>query len=307
MSPPTVSKAIMRLEGRLGTALLHRTSRQFSLTATGEAALEKARLILHEGEAAEAEVTEQASSPCGLVRVAAPMSFGGRYLMPLLPSFLDRYPLVKVELSLSDQFVDLISDGFDLALRIGDLTDSSLRVRRLCMVRWLLVASPAYLARYGRPRHPRDLAKHRCLIYANRPTPDVWRFRHAGGEEHSDTAHGRLKVDNADALVPLLLSGHGLALMPEFMVCDDLATGRLEEVLPDWRADEVAVNLIMPPGRLRPARVTALMDYLVRSLAVAPWTRVEEQVPPLGGNVTPYPRQPPAIRAELPHQRMKTG
>lgn len=310
MSPPTVSKAIMRLEGRLGTALLHRTSRQFSLTATGEAALEKARLILHEGEAAEAEVTEQASSPCGLVRIAAPTSFGGRHLMPLLPGFLDQYPLVKVELSLSEQFVDLISDGFDLALRIGALTDSSLRVRRLCMVRWLLVASPAYLARYGRLQHPRDLAKHRCLIYANRSTPEVWRFRHVGGEEYSTMAHGRLKVDNADALVPLLLAGHGLALLPEFLVCEDIAAGRLQAVFVDWHADEVALNLIMPPGRLRPARVTALTDYLVRSLAVAPWTRAPEPVPsspPLGGNVTPYPRQSPGIRADMRHQRMKTG
>jgi DNA-binding transcriptional LysR family regulator len=281
MSQPTVSKAISRLEGRLGTALLHRTSRQFSLTATGEAALEKAKLILQEGEAAEAEATEQATSACGLVRVAAPTSFGVRYLTPLIPGFLDRYPLVKVELSLSDQFVDLISDGFDIALRIGTLADSSLRARRLCTVGRPLVASPTYLARYGRPQHPRDLVKHKCLIYANRPTPEVWRFCHVGGEEHSVAVRGRLKVDNADALTPALLAGHGLALQPEFLVCEDLASGRLEEVLPDWRVEEIALNLLMPPGRLRPARVTALTDYFIQSLAVAPWTRTEALTPPI--------------------------
>lgn len=297
MSPPTVSKAITRLENRLGTSLLHRTSRYFSLTPTGEAALEKAKLILREGEAAEAEVTEQVNIPSGLVRVTAPVSFGTRYLTPLIPAFLDRYPLVKVELSLSDQFVDLISDGFDLALRIGALTDSSLRVRRLCNIRWLLVASPAYLLRYGRPQHPRDLTKHNWLVYANRPTPEAWRFHHTDGEEHSVTAEGRLKVDNADALTPPLLAGYGLAVQPEFLVCEDLAAGRLEEVLPDWGIEGTAVNIVMPPGRQRPMRVTALTDYLVHSLTTAPWTRARPPMPSASDDALPYLRQPRSIRA----------
>ncbi|MGR2662725.1 LysR substrate-binding domain-containing protein [Chromobacterium haemolyticum] len=273
LSQATVSKAITRLEARMKTMLFHRTSRRITLTEAGHAALERASRILAEGEAVEADIAEQSTSLRGAVRVTAPMSFGLSHLAPLLPEFMARHPDVELDFHFSDEQVDLVAKRLDVALRIASLADSSLLARRLCAVRILLVGSPAYFARYGRPRHPRELAEHRALLYSNAPGGQFWRFRHADEGEFALEMPSPLRVNNAEALTPALRAGLGLALQPEFLAWQDVQAGELETVMMDWQVDPIALYILTPPGRSRPARVQALIDYLAARLAVAPWAR----------------------------------
>ncbi len=268
LSKPTVSKAVARLERRLGVALLHRTSRQLTLTESGRIALEHARRILTEGVALETRLSAQAEEARGQVRMTAPMSFGIQQLGPILPDFLDAYPEVSVDLHLSDAREDLIARGYDLALRISALSDSSLRARKLCDVRRPIVAAPRYLARYGRPAHPRDLAGHKAIHYTNTPSPDVWRLRHPVHGEWEGRVGGRLLSNNADVILPALVAGHAIAAQPLFSVAEQVRDGSLEEILPDWSmAPPISLYLVTPPSTLRPSRVKVLIDFLVERLA----------------------------------------
>jgi DNA-binding transcriptional LysR family regulator len=266
LSKATVSKAIARLERRLGARLFNRTSRRLALTDAGQLLLDRAARILAEGEAAESEAHSQSASPRGLVRLAVPMSFGLREVAPLLPEFLAEYQDVSVDLHLSDELVDLIGAGFDAALRIAALPDSSLRARRLRDVSRNLVAAPSYLKRRGRPSHPRDLMHHACLCYAYLPTPDVWRFVNRAGEVVQVRPAGPLRANNADALAPALLAGLGLAVQPDFVVGEAIKDGRLEVVMQDWSPPPIALHLVMPPGGPRPARVEVLAAFLSERL-----------------------------------------
>ncbi len=271
LSNPTVSKAIGRLEARLGFALLSRTSRRLSLTGAGQAALERAARILAEGEAVEQEAAEQARVPRGRVRLSAPLSFGIAHLGPVLPGLLRAYPEIELDLALSDRKVDLVAEGFDLALRIGSLVDSSLLSRRLCSVRLLLVGAPGYFAVHGMPERPSDLLRHRLIGYTGGSGRTAWRFTHAHEAEETVQPPVRLWTDNADVVMPVLLAGEGLTLLPEFLVWQALRDGRLMAALPDWPIAPLGLHLLMPPNPLRPQRVQVVIEVLSRELARAPW------------------------------------
>ncbi|MBN8793230.1 MAG: LysR family transcriptional regulator [Stenotrophomonas nitritireducens] len=271
LSQATVSKAITRLETRIGTTLFHRTSRRMSLTGAGESALERAARILDEGEAVEAEVADRSTTLRGLVRVAAPMSFGVAQLAPLLPAFMRQHPDVELDVQLSDAQADLVAGRFDMALRISTLADSSLRARRLCQVRILLVGAPAYFAEHGKPKHPHDLARHRGFQYSYTRGGNAWRFRHDRHGEFAQTVPRQLQANNAEVFAGALRDGLGLALQPEFMVWEDLRDGRLETAMDDWQVEPIALHIVTPPGLRRPARVQALIDYLAAGLERAPW------------------------------------
>jgi DNA-binding transcriptional LysR family regulator len=267
LSKATVSKAVTRLEARLGTRLFNRTSRRLALTDAGRQLADRAAAILAEGEAAEGEALAQSVTPRGLVRLAAPMSFGLQHVAPLLPEFLKTYPDVTIDLHLSDAMVDLIGEGFDAALRIAALPDSSLVARRLCSVTPHLVAAPSYLAARGTPKHPLQLAEHTCLGYAYQLTPATWRFTTKSGEVATVRPAGPLRVNNGDAMMPALLAGLGLGVLPDFILRDALADGSLRRVLPDWSLPAAALHWVTPPGGPRPARVNILAEFIIARLS----------------------------------------
>lgn len=273
VSVPTVSRAVTRLEERLGGRLFNRTSRRLALTDYGRSLAERASKIYAEAEEAEDFGREASSRPRGLVKLAAPLSFGTRWVAPMLPEFFRRYPDIAIDLHLTDAQTDLIGDGFDAALRIAVLEDSSLVARQIAPVRRFVVASPAYIERYGRPRHPRDLSAHQCLSYANRAKRDVWRFTHQKtGEECLITPAGPLRGTSAEALLPTALEGLAIAELPEFIATQYFPDKQLEPILIDWRLPEGGLFFVTPTARARPAKVSALADFLIATLTDARWS-----------------------------------
>ena len=263
LSKATVSKAVSRLEERLGARLFNRTSRRLALTDAGQRLATRAARLLADGEEAENEALAQSTAPRGLVRLAVPMTFGVKKVAPLLPEFLAQYPDVSIDLHLSDATVDLIGEGFDAALRIARLPDSSLIARRLCAMPRHTVAAPSYLKRHGRPTHPMHLAQHKCFGYAYLST-NIWHFTNAAGEQASVRPAGPLRANNGEAVMPALIAGLGIADLPDFIVGEAIASGEVEVILKGWRQPEGAVHLVTARGGPRPARVEVLADFLVR-------------------------------------------
>lgn len=277
LSKATVSKAITRLEAQLNQSLFHRTSRRLALTEAGKPLAEHAARILAEARAAEEAARDAASAPAGRIRLAAPMSFGVTNIAPIIADFLVAHPGIEIELNLSDARVDIVAEGYDIALRIADLPDSSLRARRLCGISTHVVASPGYLAEHGMPTHPNELGEHRLLGYANSAGP--WRFRRADGAEVSVRAQGPLTANSGDALVPAVLTGLGIARLPGFIIGPYLSSGKAVEILEAWTPPPIGLHLLTPPSPLRPARVEALIAWLadrVRDPCVTA-TRVTEK------------------------------
>ncbi|PSJ60884.1 LysR family transcriptional regulator [Pseudaminobacter soli (ex Li et al. 2025)] len=266
LSKATVSKAVSRVEARLGARLIIRTARRFELTDAGRLLVGRAAHILSEGETAEDVAKAQARTPSGLARLTAPMSFGMLRVAPLLPEFLSAFPDISIDLHLSDAMMDLIGEGFDAAIRIAVQPGASLVAQRLCEMPRHLVASPAYLDKHGRPRQPLDLSQHRCISYSYTMTTEIWRFT-KGSKSVSVRPSGPLRVNNGDAMLPALIAGIGVGILPEFLLGEALQSNQLERLLPDWSIPPGAVHWVTPPEGPLPKRVEVLGKYLIEKLA----------------------------------------
>lgn len=272
VSVATVSRAVTRLEERLGGRLFNRTSRRLSLTDYGHSLAERAGQMFAVAEEAEDFARETSSRPRGLIKLAAPLSFGSRWVAPLLPEFFRLYPDISVDLHLGDAHADLIGEGFDAALRIAIMEDSSLVARLIAPVRRFVVASPAYLSRYGYPQHPHDLGAHQCLSYMSRSKHDVWRFTNRkSGEECAITPSGMLRGTSLEALLPAVLAGIAITELPEFAAAEFLRAKRLEVILSDWRMPEGGLYFVTPSNRARAAKIRVLADFFISKLAEAEW------------------------------------
>jgi len=267
ISKATVSKTVTRLESRLGVTLFHRTSRRLALTDSGAALVERAQAMLSGAVEAEECAREDVGVPRGTVRLAVPMSLGIGEVGPVIAAFLTTYPDISVEMHLSDALVDLVGEGYDVALRVGTLPDSSLRTRRLRDVRRLIVASPDWVARHPGLRAPEDLQATDVFGYTNLPRHRQIILTRRDGTEAAIAAGGRLRANNADAMLAAVEAGLGVAMTPDFIVADALAARRLVTILDDWLPVPIALHLVTPPGQLRPRRVEALIDFLAERLS----------------------------------------
>lgn len=273
LSKSAVSKQIARLEEALGLRLINRTTRRLSLTDAGQTFYEYCARMIMEAEEAGRAVASLQSEPKGLLRISAPMSFGMAHLAPLIPEFLKQNPDVTIDMELSDRFVDLVEDGFDLAIRIGALQTSSLVARRIASAQQIVCASPNYLKNYGTPQHPRDLVRHNCLRYTYFASQDEWPFRGPEGKFKVKVA-GQFRANNGDALVAAALGGLGLVFMPSFLVGRELRQGRLIPVLKDWCEEAVNIHAVYPHRRHLTAKVRAFIDFCVQKFEVDPdWDR----------------------------------
>lgn len=276
LSKSVISRQVSALEAQLGARLFHRTTRSLSLTEIGQAYYERCARILAEIEEANLSVSSLQAEPRGKLRVNAPMSFGVLHLAPLLPGFLVRYPQIDIDMVMNDRFVSLVDEGFDVAVRIGKLEDSSLIARYLAPARRVVCASPAYLERHGTPLTPDDLAGHCCLTYSNPTTHDEWSFQTGDGQRSTVEVHGRLRVNNGDTLREAALAGVGIATLPSFIVGRDLQAGSLVPLLSDHLTQDLAIHAVYPHNRHLSPKVRAFVDFLVEQIGTRPyWDLVE--------------------------------
>lgn len=275
LSQTMVTKHIAALEAHLGVKLFHRTTRKLSITDAGRNYLESAERILADVEAADSAVAADRIEAKGLLRLSAPVSFGARQIAPLLPEFAQRFPEVSVELGLNDRLVDLAEEGWDLAIRIGSLADSSLIARRIAPCRTVLCASPAYLKARGTPRTLANLADHNCLGYtlSRLAGADRWAFGTRG--DVSVNVAGNLRANNGDALLAAAVAGQGVIYQPTFVAADALRAGTLVAITLDHAAIEFAgIYAVYPPDRHPPAKLRAFIDFIAARFAPEPpWDR----------------------------------
>jgi len=267
LTPSAVSKQIGRLEDQLTVRLFNRTTRRLSLTEEGAAFFERASRILSDLEDAAAAVSSNRTVVRGRLRVTLPTAFGILHLLPVLPTFLARHPELTLDIDLNDRFVNMIEEGFDLALRVGDLEDSSLIGRRLAANRRVLAAAPAYLAACSAPQRPEDLASHNCLVYTYRAQRYDWHLIDEHGQERTVTVSGNLETNNPMMLHAAALNGLGVILSPLWLIGPDIKAGRLQRLLPAYHWPDSAIQAVYPPGRHLSARVRSFVDFLVEQFA----------------------------------------
>jgi len=265
MSKAAVSRYVADLEARLGVRLLHRTTRRLSLTQEGEVFFARCKELLSGVEEAEAEITERTGQAVGVLKVSAPVSFGILRLAPLWGSFMAAHPRVQLEVTLSDRVVDLVEEGFDMAVRIARLESSSLVSRRLSSTRMILCASPRYLRKHGKPARPQDLAGHSILSYSLLSIGDTWEFEGPQGPVSVDV-HPRMHSNSGDTCRTVALDHQGIILQPEFLVGEDLRTGRLVELMPQYRSIELGVYALYPSRKHLPPKVRLLIEHLAQAL-----------------------------------------
>ena len=279
LAPSSVSRQVNALEEALGTRLLNRTTRNLHLTEAGELYYERTHRILAEIEDANLAVSELQEEPRGTLRINIPVVFGRRYIAPTLPEFLERYPEVRVELQVTDHYVDLIEDGADLAIRIGGLTNASFIARKLVSIRRVLVASPAYLERHGAPTTPEDLADHNCLQFRVHPGETVWELV---GEEGTVKVRvgGNMVSNNVEAINTAMLNGGGIALLPTWVTGKDVQRGDAVVLLPGYRPDrpdmEAAAYAVYPYNRNLSAKVRAYIDFIAEKFRTEPDFRMDD-------------------------------
>jgi len=271
MSKPAVSRHIHALEERLGVRLLQRTTRRLSLTEEGRIFYQRAKELLSLLDEAEAELRPTQGEPSGTLRINVPVSFGIQHLAPRWAAFMERYPKVKLEVTLNDRVIDLLDEGYDLAVRISRLANSTLISRQLATTRMMLCASPGYLQRRGNPGHPQDLSEHLILSYTNWSGREEWQFDGPAGPA-SVRIRPAIFTNNGDTTRAIALQDGGIILEPSFMVAQDLQAGRLVELLPDYRALELGVYAVYPSRQHLPLRTRCLIDFLVESFAQVNWS-----------------------------------
>lgn len=270
ISRAMASKRVSDLETELGVKLINRTTRSMSLTEAGRKLLATAESMFDLLESAEQEIRSATAIPRGTLRVNAPMSFGIRHLSPIIDAFLLECREVSVELTLDDRVVNLVDEGYDIAIRIRRLGDSSLTARRLAPARMVLCAAPSYLERRGRPDHPQELSRHDCLVYDYLARQNVWSFARDGVEADVRVA-GRLHGNNGDVLAQAAVDGLGVMLAPTFIAHEALRSGALAPILCEWRAIEPSLFAVMPPGRVDALKVRSFVEHLARAIGKTPY------------------------------------
>jgi DNA-binding transcriptional LysR family regulator len=271
MSKPAVSRHVADLETRLGVRLLHRTTRKLSLTEEGEVFYARCTELLGNIEEAEAEITSRSGQATGQLKVSAPVSFGLLHLAPLWAEFMARHSKVVLDVTLSDRMVDLVEEGFDAAVRIARLPSSSLISRKLSSTRMILCASPTYLKLRGTPTQPSELAGHTVVAYSLLSMGEVWQF--AGPQGHVEVkVEPRMRTNSGDTCRAVAQRHQGLIIQPSFLVSDDLRSGALVELMPDHRSIEMGIYAMYPSRKHVLPKVRLLIDYLVESFKVKPWS-----------------------------------